>query len=161
MSTQIQYQTLFAWHFDLIRRLLEAAAQLSDADYHDNPGYGRGPVHDLLFHMLVSDLRWRAGLETGQRMPGPKAQDYPDLQSLRAFYEAEKSAWLAYLAGLSDEAIAGDAAVPAPNGVVRSIPRWRILLHVSLHGMQHAAELAEHLTQKGHSPGNIDFIFYE
>jgi uncharacterized damage-inducible protein DinB len=161
MFIQNQYQTLFAYHFDLIRRLLEGAAQLSDADYHDNPGYGHGPVHDLLFHTLVTDLRWRAGLQTGERMPAPRVEDYPDLQALRNLYEAEKSAWLAYLAGLSEEDIAGDANVTASNGRVGSIPRWRILLHVALHGMQHSAELAEHLTQKGHSPGNIDFIFYE
>ncbi len=30
-----------------------------------------------------------------------------------------------------------------------------------LHGMQHHAELALMLTQKGKPPGDIDFIFYK
>ena len=49
----------------------------------------------------------------------------------------------------------------ASNGQVGMIPRWRILSHVVLHGMQHSAEIAELLTLKGQSPGDIDFIFYD
>jgi uncharacterized damage-inducible protein DinB len=39
--------------------------------------------------------------------------------------------------------------------------RWRILQHLVLHGMQHHTEIAHGLTVKGHSPGDIDFIFFE
>jgi uncharacterized damage-inducible protein DinB len=38
---------------------------------------------------------------------------------------------------------------------------WRILQHVILHGMQHASEIAKRLTEFGHSPGNIDFIYFQ
>ena len=161
MVLHTQYSTLLHYHFDLIRRLMAAAANLAESDYYANPGYSHGSVHELLFHLLATDLRWRSGLETGQRMPGVAKQDYPDLASVQALYEAEKAAWLAYIAGLSEADLAGDAVLTSTGGQVASIPRWRILLHLGLHGMQHSAELAELLTQKGQSPGNIDFIFYE
>jgi uncharacterized damage-inducible protein DinB len=160
MFIQTQYKTLYAYHFDTVQRLLTGAAKLSEADYRANPGYGRGSIHDLLFHTLVTDLRWRAGLETGKRMPVLPAEEFPDVNSLQTFCENEKRAWLDYLAGLSDEDIAGDAIMTASSGETSAIPRWRILQHVVLHGMQHGAELAELLTLKGQSPGNIDFIFY-
>jgi len=35
------------------------------------------------------------------------------------------------------------------------------LQHLILHGMQHHTEIAQLLTLKGQSPGDIDFIFYE
>jgi uncharacterized damage-inducible protein DinB len=43
---------------------------------------------------------------------------------------------------------------------VWTFPRWRVLQHLALHGMQHATEIAQLLTVKGQSPGDIDFIFY-
>jgi uncharacterized damage-inducible protein DinB len=156
----IQYKTLFAYHFDLIECLLSGAAKLSETDYLDDPGYGQGSIHKLLFHLLATDLRWRTGLQTGQRMPAVQPQDYPDLKSLQIFCDNEKHAWLDYLASLSEEDIAGDADMTRTSGKTQNIPRWRILMHVVLHGMQHGAELAELLTLKGQSPGNIDFIFY-
>lgn len=134
MFLQTQLKTLFAYHFDVVLRLLSSAAQLKDADYHERTGYGHGSVHELLFHLLVTDLRWRTGLETGQRMPVYHPQDSPDIQE--------------------------NATITSSSGEVGSIPPWRILHHLVLHGMQHAAELAEILTRKGQSPGNIDFIFF-
>jgi uncharacterized damage-inducible protein DinB len=47
------------------------------------------------------------------------------------------------------------------RGDIFPTPRWRVLQHLVLHGMQHHSELAQLLTAKGQSPGNIDFIFYE
>ena len=41
------------------------------------------------------------------------------------------------------------------------MPLWRVLQHLILHGMQHHAELAQLLTAKGQSPGNLDFIFFQ
>ena len=77
MFIQTQYKTLFAYHFDLIQRLISAAAKLNETDYLDNPGYGQGSIHKLLFHLLVTDLRWRTGLQTGRRMPAVQPEDYP------------------------------------------------------------------------------------
>jgi uncharacterized damage-inducible protein DinB len=37
---------------------------------------------------------------------------------------------------------------------------WRILEHIVIHGVQHCTEISQLLTNKGHSPGDIDFLFY-
>jgi uncharacterized damage-inducible protein DinB len=161
MSMQSQYKTLFAYHFDLVQRLISAAANLNDADYRANPGYGHGSIHEILFHWLVTDLRWRTGLETGRRMSVLTIEDVPDLKALQGLCESEKSAWTSYLERLTEEDIAGNATITSSRGEVADILRWRIMMQVLLHGMQHAAELAEMLTLKGQSPGNIDFIFYQ
>ncbi len=160
MFSQSQFQTLFAYHWHTTRRLIACAAKLDEADYQDNPGYGHGSIHDLLFHLLRTDQGWRLGLETG-RQPSPLPQeDFPDLKSLQTGFEREQVAWQALLDRLSAEEIEGNIDLTTLRGGRMTFPRWRILQHLVLHGMQHHTEVAQLLTAKGESPGNIDFIFF-
>lgn len=161
MFIKSQFQTLFAYHWHTTRRLMDCAANLCEADYRDKPDYGHGSIHDLLFHLLRADHGWRLGLETGRQLAPLSADDYPDLESLRHGFEREQAAWQALLDSLSAGEI--EAAVELTNwrGDQMAFPRWRILQHLVLHGMQHHAELAQLLTAKGQSPGNIDFIFFD
>ena len=61
---------------------------------------------------------------------------------------------------LSDGDIAAEVELTNWRGDRLKLPRWRVLQHLVLHGMQHHAGLARLLTARGHSPGDIDFIFY-
>ncbi len=100
-------------------------------------------------------------LETGKQTAGVRPEEFPDLQSLRAGFEREQAAWQALMDGFSDQAIEGDVALTNWRGDRMAIPLWRVLQHLVLHGMQHHAELAQLLTAKGQSPGDIDFIFFK
>jgi uncharacterized damage-inducible protein DinB len=156
-----QFQTLLAYHWYTHTRLFELAAQLNEADYMEQPGYGQGSIHDLFFHLMRTFNSWRRGLETGKRLSPFKAEDFPTFESLQTGFKQEHAAWQALLDRLSDEEIEGDVRLTTRSGEIVDIPRWRILHHLVLHGMQHHAELAHLLTLKGHSPGDIDFIFYQ
>lgn len=161
MFTREQYRILFAFHFDTTWRMLEAAGRLNVEDYRAEPGYGRGSVHDLLFHLLRTDAGWRGGLETGQQPPPLPAEEYADLPALRHGFEQERTAWEALLEDLTDGEITGDVSLTTQGGYTAVLARWRVLQHLVLHGMQHHAEIAQLLTSSGQSPGDIDFIFYE
>ncbi len=160
MFSKLQFQTLFAYHWHTNLRLMECAARLSEADYKDNPGYGHGSIHDLLFHVLRTDQGWRLGLETGRQLSSLRQEDFPDLTSLQIGFEREHLAWHALLDSLGAEEIEGNIDLTTWRGDMMTFPRWRILQHVILHGMQHHSELAQMLTAKGQSPGNIDFFFF-
>lgn len=155
-----QIQVLFDFHWHTMKRIMERAARLSADDYRQNPGYGHGSVHELLFHLLRTDQSWRMALQTGKQLAAIKAQDYPDLGALQAGFEDEEQAWQALLDELAAEQIEGDIELTSWRGDRYTFPRWRILQHLVLHGMQHHTELAQLLTAYGHSPGDIDFIFY-
>lgn len=159
--SKLQFQKLFAYHWHITGRLIERAAQLGEADYKENPGYSQGSIHDLLFHLLRVDRNWRIGLEAGQRPAPLRPEDYPDLKALQAGFEQEQAAWQTLLDKLSAEEIESAASLVNWRGETLTMPRWRILQHVVLHGMQHHADLAHWLTVKGQSPGNIDFIYFE
>lgn len=156
-----QYQTLFAWHFHTRGKLVERATLLPTEAYFENPGYGHGSIHALLFHLVRADRAWRTALETGTQPPPEKIENYPDLSTLQTAFTAEQQGWLDLLAGLSGEQIAADLELTTWRGSRFTIPCWRVLQHLILHGMQHHTELAHLLTLKGHSPGDLDFIFFD
>jgi uncharacterized damage-inducible protein DinB len=158
--TSTQYQTLFAYHSHSMRQLLTAAGRLSQADYRENPGYGHGSIHDIFVHVLTALRSWNESLVTGQQGPRLRAEDYPDLPAVRAGLEAEWAATAGYLAGLSAADIEAEAHMRRRNGELSTMPRWRVMLHMILHGAQHQAELAHLLTVKGQSPGDLDFVLF-
>jgi len=160
MTTKSNLQTLFDYHWYTTRRLMDCAAQLEISAYLDNPGYGHGSIHDLLFHLLRTNSSWRLGLETGRQLPPLQGEDYPDLQSLRDGFQQEQDEWHALLDRLEEEDIESDMNLTNWRGDTVSMRRWEILHHLVLHGVQHHAELAQLLTLKGQSPGNLDFIFF-
>lgn len=139
---------------------MDRASKLGEAEYYENPGYGHGSIHDLLFHLLRTDQSWRLALETGRQLSPIKAEDFPDLESLHTGFESEQQAWGALLESLSAEQIEGTMDMTSWRGDVYTFHRWRILQHIVLHGMQHHTELAQLLTARGQSPKDIDFIFY-
>lgn len=152
MSEQTHIQTLFAYHFATTEQLIAGVAQLAPAE--------RGPLQDILVHLLAVDYAWRITLESSQQPARLAAEDYPTLDALRAGFAAEGAAWAALIAGLDDAAIDGAILATRRTGEQMPLDRWRICFQVLMHGMQHHAELAQLLTEAGHSPGNIDFIFY-
>lgn len=160
MSNQSQMDTLFAYHWHTTRHLMACAGGLDETGYLENPGYGHGSIHDLFFHLVRTNNAWRLALETGSRASPLRQEEFPDLASLQSVLEQEQQAWQVLLDGLGDEAIEGTVDLTDGRGNTVTLYRWRILQHLVLHGMQHHAELAQLLTAKGQSPGNIDFLFY-
>ena len=161
MFTKTLFQTLFAYHWHTHNRLFELASQLSETDYRQNPGYGQGSIHDLFFHTMRTLNSWRSGLETGKRLSPFKAEDFPTYEALKKGFQQEQAAWQTLLDKLGEDEIEGDIRLTTRSGEIVDIPCWRVLQHLALHGMQHHTELAELLTRKGKSPGDIDFIFYQ
>lgn len=160
MSNQTQFKTLFDYQYRTTQQILACAARLIEADCREQPGYGRGSIYDLLLHLLRAGQSWRTALETGRQHSSSRPEDYPDLPSLQAGFEAESAAWQIFLDGLSPAEIESEVELTSLRGHVILIPRWCVLQHLALHGMQHHAELAQLLTAKGQSPGDIDFIYH-
>ena len=155
------FDTLFAYHWHTTNRLLAVAAALSNEEYFAPSDFGHGSLHDLFFHLLRTDQGWRSALESGAQQPPLPPDDFPTLAALRTGFDGESAAWQRYLAGLSAEETEGVASLTTRRGDAFPVPRWRVLQHLILHGMQHHTEIAQLLTVKGHAPGDIDFIFYQ
>lgn len=154
MTMQSHYQTLFAYHWHTTQRLLALVEKVAETAVFST-------CHQTLSHLLSTDYSYRTALETGQQPAHLAADQFPTLSNLKTGFLEEQSKWSTLLASLNDDDIAGSADLTTLRGHTMSFPRWRILQQVLLHGMQHHAELAQLLTEQSHSPGDLDFIFFQ
>jgi uncharacterized damage-inducible protein DinB len=159
MSKQ-HYQILFAYNWYTAQRLLDKAALLDEAAYYANPGYGHGSIHEIFFHLLAVSHGWRIAFESGRQPARLQADGFTSLPAVRAGLAQEHERWQTLLAGVSEEEIDGPITLLTFRGEAAPLIYWRVLQHVNFHSMQHHSEIAQLLTHHGHSPGDIDFLFY-
>ncbi|MCW1969320.1 MAG: DinB family protein [Anaerolineae bacterium] len=155
MFTNKQFQTLFDFHWDTTFKLLDLAENIEGEAANKAPR----SIYNLASHILRVDIAWRNGIERGA-YHRTSPSDHPDLAAVRRGFEAERDAWRSTIAALSPEAIEQNITLLDWNKRKITVGLWQLLQHVLMHGMQHHAEIAELLTQKGHSPGDIDLLFF-
>jgi uncharacterized damage-inducible protein DinB len=155
-----QITKLFDYHWSITERLLDMAGQLPDEIYYAELNHGPGSIHKLHFHLITALNSWRIALETGSQQPGLDIKEYPDRDAIQNLLIQERRAWDDYLSQLIEGDLNDHVTLNNLRGNEYTLPLWHVLVHLILHGMQHHSELAHALTSHGHSPGNIDFIFY-
>ncbi|HLI50788.1 MAG TPA: DinB family protein [Thermomicrobiaceae bacterium] len=142
--------------------IFDAAAQLNDEQLNAPGDAGHGSIRGTLFHMLNAHKGWFSWFDgsfdpANPRGDWPDLDAYPDIASLRAYWDELDAQTTRFLAGLTDE----DAEQPkAEQPSDPQFPLWQYMLHVANHGTQHRSEVAAMLTAHGYSPGGIDMIFY-
>jgi uncharacterized damage-inducible protein DinB len=158
--SELHLVTPIRYHFATTRRLLDLAAQLDEADYLSEDGYSANGVHGTLAHLAVVANAWRTALETGKQGLSFQRDTLSSLAAVRDRHEIEEREWIELVSGYT----AADALVKRDlvnyRGDPVSFHLWHVLQHFVLHGMQHHSELARMLTDKGLSPGNIDFLYH-
>jgi uncharacterized damage-inducible protein DinB len=142
---------LFAYDRWATRKVLKAASRLRKRDWPAGEPIGKRLLAEILVHQLGAHQRWRHGLSGSQEVPRPERDPIPPVADLAASWEDEWEALDAWLATMDD-----DWLVRTDDG----IPHWQMLAHVVNHGTQHRSEAASLLTAAGHSPRDLDLIFY-
>ncbi len=66
----------------------------------------------------------------------------------------------AQLEALSDERLMGLVHYRTTKGVPYEAVLWTLLAHLVNHGTQHRSEAGIALTAYGHSPGDLDMLFF-
>jgi uncharacterized damage-inducible protein DinB len=160
MLGQSMLKTMFAYNASANTRLLELASTLSDADLDEPTNYGHGSIRGTLAHLLRVQWSWRTVTETHLPPASPPAiSGTSSIAELSIFAQTEVEAISAWLETQSDP----DLVVPFPSkygGQDFEIIPWHALAQTLFHSMQHRSEIALWLTEKGHSPGDLDFIYF-
>ncbi|MEM8862993.1 MAG: DinB family protein [Chloroflexota bacterium] len=161
MVSKQYFQSVFGYHFWANGQILKKSAQLSEQDFVEDFGVGRGSLQLTIFHMLRTEDIWFQLMNEGQLLQPPlESSDFLTLETIRNQWDEVEKNYLKYLDQSTESDFEEIVQVIDQNGVKTPIQRWRMLQHVLYHGAQHRAEAAMVLTHLGHSPGDLDFIFY-
>jgi uncharacterized damage-inducible protein DinB len=158
-------RTLYGYNQWATERVLTAAGELSEAQMLAPDGAGHGSIRDTLIHLMNVQRRWLSWWD-GSLSPDAAYNlrldpaDYPDLAAVRALWESLDRQTRAFVERLGDEEAARDFVSQLPNGAEWRMALWRMMLHVANHGTQHRSEVAAMLTAVGHSPGDLDLLFF-
>ena len=147
---------LVRFHAWANRRIIETASELSDGELRRAGPFDHGTAFQTVRHLVDVDWSWRefcTGNDVGETYVWEKVP-LEDLASLGAFSADEDARLLAYVGSLDDALL----AEPLTLSDGASVPRWLIVAHVVNHGTQHRSELARFLTDRGHSPGELDLL---
>jgi uncharacterized damage-inducible protein DinB len=145
-----------AWAND---RILTTAAGLSDEELRRTAELDHGSAFQTLRHLVDVDWSWREfceGNDVGETYVWDHGFELDDLPAIHAFCLEEGMRLRGYVESLDQAALTESLALSAE--VNDTVPRWLILAHVVNHGTQHRSELARYLTERGHSPGDLDLL---
>ena len=132
-------------------RVLDALDRVSDEVWARTNEIGEMGLGGILVHQLGATQRWRHAIEQTGEQPAPEEEPLLSVDELRARWTNEWDAYNAFLSAISQGLL---------DDVHEGVAVWRMLAHVVNHGTQHRSEAAALLTQIGHSPGEIDMIFF-
>ncbi len=145
-----------AWAND---RILTTMNDLSQEGFRGEAPLDHHTAFDTVRHLVDVDWSWRefcAGNDVGQTYAWDHGFVLDDLPSIHAFCIEEDARLRGYVTSLDQTAL--DEPLITSEETDDVIPRWLILAHVVNHGTQHRSELARFLTDRGHSPGELDLL---
>ena len=154
-------QTLFEYHTWANRRILEAAAGVSQEQFDAPAEFPYGGLRGTLVHLLGAEWLWRTRLQEGvspQEMP--LLEDFPNLESVSSRLEGEDAALGAYLDSLEEGDLDRTVQYKTTKGKPYTNVAWNLLFQLVNHSTQHRSEAAVLLTRYGRSPDDLDFIVF-
>jgi len=157
------YTTFAGYNAWANRRLYEAAALLSDADYRADKGAFFKSMHGTLNHLLTTDRIWMKRF-TGEG-EAPDRLDtilHERLGDLRSAREAEDRRIVAYIERLDEERLAGVIRyrrVSTPDEFVQKL--MPALNHWFNHQTHHRGQAHMVLTSLGKAAPELDLLYYQ
>jgi uncharacterized damage-inducible protein DinB len=157
-----QIQRLYEYNSWVNHLILSKIEELSDEQLRATSRFPRGSVWETLFHTYYAEWVWRKRIQGETPIPTSKMAKIEDFKGLAELFDAwkrEEAETQKYVDNLTEVEL-GQSVHYTNNRGSFDERLSDILMHIVLHGMQHRAELAQILTEFGHSPGDIDYIIY-
>lgn len=151
------FRHFYEYHFTENHKLWDNyVTQLSQEQFTQDADYSHGAVRDQIIHLISVDDTWFSDLR-GVALPEPlNPADFPDLESIRAYWDDVEKNMRDYLADLRDDML----SIKPLGGDDKDLLLWQILLHVVNHGTDHRAQLLRSLNDLGVETTSQDYIFF-
>jgi uncharacterized damage-inducible protein DinB len=141
-------------------KILNAAANVTTEQFLAPASFSHGGLRGTLVHALSAEWIWRTRWEGTSPTSLLKPEEFPDFPSLRARWAEEEMRLMNFVNAISDERLNNTFDYTNTSGKPFTKVLWQAMAHMVNHGTQHRTEAAAILTDLGHSPGDIDLIFF-
>ncbi len=141
------------------KKLLATANALTTEQLHKPFTQFEFTILGSFVHLVSAEWRWYQSWIGAPMEERLTVNDLPTLNAVRAKWEPLWTERHAFIASLLPERLQ-QPLVRKLQGKEQSIPLWQALVHVANHGTQHRSEIALMLTDLGHSPGDLDMVWY-
>jgi uncharacterized damage-inducible protein DinB len=145
------------------RRLYDAAARLSDAEYRADRGAFFKSMHGTLNHLLATDYIWMKRFTgSGEAPDRLDAIMHGTLDELRIAREAEDRRIVQWIGGLTEERLAGTIRyrrVSSPEAFEQEL--MPALDHWFNHQTHHRGQAHMILTGLGKAAPELDLLYYQ
>jgi uncharacterized damage-inducible protein DinB len=152
--------TLYKYNQWANAKILGAAEHVTQDQYTAPASFPHGGLRGTLVHALFAEWIWRKRWEGASPNHRLKPDDFPALDSLRARWAEEEKLLMTFVDSLTDEKLNSEFSYTSTDGTLHKRILWQAMVHLVNHGTQHRAEAAAILTGFGHSPGDIDLIYF-
>lgn len=156
-----EIQSLYEYACWATALLLDKAEEITPEQFVAPTSFPWVSIRGTLAHILSAQDVWRWRMAEGVSPTTLRDfAEYTTLPELRGAYAEMEGRWRGYLASLTEEQLAATVAWKNTKGNEATAPLWQVLTHLVNHSTQHNSEVAQMLTELGHSPGNIDLIYW-
>ena len=152
--------TLYQYNQWANAKILNAAANITQEHYLAEASFPHGGLRGTLVHTLFAEWIWRKRWEGTSPTVRLKPDEFFTFESLRARWAEEEKLLMAFVDGLTDESLDRYFDYTSTEGTPYKRILWHTMAHLVNHGTQHRSEAAAMLTDFGHSPGDVDMIYF-
>jgi uncharacterized damage-inducible protein DinB len=152
--------TLYKYNQWANAKILNVAANVTQEQYLAPASFPHGGLRGTLVHALFAEWIWRKRWEGTSPTFRLKPDDFPTFESLRTRWLEEEKLLMDFIDNVTDEKLNNPFNYNSTSGKPYTRILWQAMAHLVNHGTQHRTEAAAILTDIGHSPGDIDLIYF-
>ena len=161
MDARAHFLQLARYNVWATRRLLDAVAGVSEADYRKDTGLFFRSIHGTLNHLLVGEhMLWYPRFAKGV---SPKleldAEVEPDRDRLAQALKGGAANWLPLIESWPAERFDGTLNYTNMRGQAMSLPFAATLAHVFNHGTHHRGQVTAALTALDQPCPELDLVY--
>jgi uncharacterized damage-inducible protein DinB len=150
---------LFDYSYWAARQVLASATQVPVEQFTAAPTFTYRNLRGTLVHTLDVEWSWRIRLR-GEHPDlwdtSLADRDYPAVQALADHWSRDEAEMRAWVDGLSDD----DLERITELGTQDRYPLWWYLQHILSHSAAQRRDAALILTDFGHAPPELEFLYY-
>ena len=155
-------RSLIAYNEWANQKVLDAAAALNEEDLGRQVGGSHESVRMTLLHIVRVQTWWLSVLN-GKPLASPAPEGYERMpfEDVRRWFTRSHDDLRAYAEGLTPERLDSEVSAYHPGEKKEyRWPSWQLASHLLNHGAHHRAEAGIMLASLGHSPGDMDYIYF-